>query len=138
MSAALSWRPRCPSAPAAVGANVIGAVQEDGSVAQFVTPLVADARFLEAARSHGPAERRFRFSSSCAEGKCAQWTGRECGLLGRVTQQLAEAGLRTTGERAPPCTIRAECRWFLQGGYDACLTCRYVVTDQRAKDAECA
>lgn len=122
---------RCPSAPATSGAVVIGAVGEDGRVAHFATTLVASESFLAAARRQGAPERRFRFSTPCAEGGCAQWTGKECGLIGRITQRLVEAGAPVASVGSHPCTIRAGCRWRLQSGDEACSVCSFVITETR-------
>lgn len=129
MAAEDSGGARCPSAPAAPGATVIGMVGEEGRIVHFATRLTADTHFLENARAVDELpERRFRFSSACAENKCSQWNGSACGLIDRIAGQLAEADVATDPE-TPPCVIRAECRWFLQNSYDACRVCSYVVTD---------
>jgi hypothetical protein len=133
MAADGSGGTRCPSAPATLGATVIGMIGEDGRIANFATPLVADAHFLEAVRTDNERpEKKFRFSSTCAENKCAQWNGSGCGLIDRITTQIAEAGLSKNTE-TPPCVIRAECRWFMQNAYEACRVCSYVVTDTRER-----
>ena len=115
----------CPSAPAEPGALVIGVVQEDGRVAHLATPLRADAGFL--ARETAP-ETRFRFSGSCVEGRCAQWTGSACGIIERVLARLDDA---TDAAPLPRCGIRRDCRWHAQRGAAACRACALVVTDQR-------
>lgn len=120
---------RCPSAPATAGATVIGAVGQDGRVAHFATTLVADEYFLAAAHAQGAPEQRFRFSSSCAESRCVQWNGEECGLIGRIVGLMKDAGAPIKPDRGHACAIRAHCRWRLQRGDEACGVCSFVVTD---------
>lgn len=136
MSDAPALPARCPSARAEAGATVIGVVQDDGRVAHFATSLVADDDFLAVARSQGLPEQHFRFSSSCAEHKCEQWTGRQCGLIDGIARRLADARMPAIKDRTPPCTIRSDCRWFLQRGYEACGICTLVVTDPGSDSAK--
>jgi hypothetical protein len=82
----------CPSAPGTPGSLLIGVVEEDGRVAKLGTPLPVDAGFLDQARAHSSPERRFRFSSRCVEGHCAQWDGEQCGLIDRVFGLVTAAG----------------------------------------------
>ena len=134
---AASEESRCPSARAEPGAVVIGAVQQDGRVAHFATTLVANEAFLATVGAQGSPEQRFRFSSPCAEGKCAQWTGQACGLIDRLAKSLTNATEASTAEDpAPPCTIRAGCRWFQQNSYAACGVCSFVVTDPGVTTAQ--
>jgi hypothetical protein len=128
----------CPSAPGAPGALLIGVVGEDGRVANLGTPMPVDAGFLDVARASGAPERRFRFSSRCVEGHCAQWDGRGCGLIDRVLSHVGAAGALAMPATLPPCAIRASCRWWRQRGAAACAVCPLVVTDAGAPDMDTA
>jgi len=119
----------CPSAPAEPGALVIGVVGPEGRVAHLATPLRADGDFVERLRRDGTSpETRFRFSGTCQEGRCAQWTGSACGIIERVLARLDPAEAAQT---LPRCGIRRDCRWYSQRGATACHACPLVVTDQR-------
>ena len=122
----------CPSAPAAPGASMIAVVEQDGGVTNLLTPMIIDEEFVRSASAFGPLGKRFRFASPCQEGRCANWSGRECGLIGRLEESARSNFPGNTAPALPPCAIRAECRWWLQRGRDACLVCSIVVTDQRS------
>lgn len=125
----------CPSAPAREGASLIGVVGSDGRVVNIATPLPIDTAFLETARAHGPPEERFRFSSACQKERCGHWTGQECKLIGELHHVAVRAGAELTTAALPRCSIRAQCRWWLQRGRDACAVCPLVVTDTRSWSA---
>ena len=121
------------------GVTLIGIVGEDGKVGHLASPLVVDDAFVEKTSPENnqgvPAERRFRFSGTCAESKCGQWTGSACGVIGRVMEHLEEAKVMLE-DRIPPCTIRASCRWYNQREEKACMACSFVITDNRVADQE--
>jgi len=120
----------CPSAPAAVGAKLIGIVQRNGRVGLFGKSLTVDADFLEKARRGRAPEKRFRFASPCLQGGCKQWGEGQCGVIRRVLDALGND--RTgAGEDAglQPCALRGTCRWFAEHGRAACRACPEVVTD---------
>ncbi|MBI1218343.1 MAG: hypothetical protein GC186_07325 [Rhodobacteraceae bacterium] len=126
----------CPSAPAEAGATLIGMLGPDGRIHNLRTPLEVDADFLAAAATQGPPEARMRFAGRCVEGQCGQWTGHSCGVIERVLDRLASADGPQVAAELPPCTIRANCRWFSQSGGTACRACVLVVTDTRTLAAE--
>jgi hypothetical protein len=128
----------CPSAPGTPGAVLVGVVEADGRVANLGTPLPVDAGFLDAARAHGPPERRFRFSSPCTEGRCAQWDGRGCGLIDRIHDHVEAAGALEIPQTLRACAIRAGCRWWRQRGAAACAVCPLVATDPGLRAADAA
>jgi hypothetical protein len=123
---------RCPSAPAAEGALLIGVVADDGRVATLGTPLTVDAAFIEIAKAQGALEQRFRFSSQCQKERCVHWKNHECGLIGELYATATEAGENLGPSALPRCAIRAECRWWQQRGRDACAVCPLVVTDTKS------
>lgn len=128
----------CPSSPGTPGAVLIGIVGPDGRVANLGTPMPVDAGFLDAARAHGPPEQRFRFSAPCAEGNCAQWNGRGCGLIDRIHDHVAAGRALETQQPLRACAIRADCRWWRQRGAAACAVCPLVATDAGAPGADAA
>ena len=122
----------CPSAPATVGAMLIGVVTAEGRVANVGTPLTIDSMFIETARVHGPLEERFRFSSPCARAECTNWTGRECGLIGNLYDAAAQARTALASHPLPRCAIRPSCRWWQQRGRS--LYCRARNQFQHSRD----
>lgn len=116
----------CPSARAAPGATLLGILGGDGRMVPLRTSMRVDQDFLNAA---GPRpEARMRFASGCVKGHCAQWTGRNCGVIERV---LGHLGVPEAAP-LPPCLIRGTCRWFAEQGAAACGVCDRVVTDNAA------
>jgi hypothetical protein len=113
----------CPSAPCEAGNSLIGIVQPNGTVGLLKQPLVIDQQFVEAAREGRPPEKRFRFSTQCAQSGCEQWTGRNCGLVSRLLDHV------TPLDRVPDnCPIHATCRWHAEHGTRACAICPRIVT----------
>lgn len=98
----------------------------DGRVAFTSDRLEVDSQFVQAAATGRAAEKRFRFASNCVRSGCKQWTGSRCGVIDTVMAEATEE--QTT---LPECSIRAECRWFLQSGNAACAVCPLVITDLR-------
>jgi hypothetical protein len=124
----------CPSARCREGAILLGIVLPDGRVAFAEGRTIVDREFVSVATSEGrrAPERRFRFSSPCAQGGCRQWTGAQYGV---ITAALEEAGVQQdqppSDHEPPECTIRDDCRWFLQSGASACAVCQLIVTETR-------
>ena len=117
----------CPSARCEEGAILVGIVMSDGRVAFASDRITIDREFVQIAREGRPPEKRFRFSSPCAKGGCAQWTGERCGV---IDEELA-ATPRASPDELPECSIRPQCRWFEQSGAAACAVCPDVITDMR-------
>jgi hypothetical protein len=118
----------CPSSRCAEGAYLLGVVQGDGTVALTPDRIPIDAEFVAAARRGRAPEARFRFASPCQRRRCAQWTGEACGVIDAVLDGLA--GTPTVlAPDLPDCAIRAQCRWFDQRGPEACVACRFIVTE---------
>lgn len=115
----------CPSAPATVGALIIGVVRADGSVGFIRDRIPVNAEFIKAADSGRAPEQRFRFSSPCQECACQQWADGRCSLPGRIAEAVPNS---LTPEALPRCSIRHDCRWYHQLGADACRVCPLVVT----------
>ena len=113
-------QPSCPSSVATIGSELFGIVNKDGEVDYLRFPLQVTREFLLEARRGRPPEERFRFTSPCAKGKCAQWNGDKC----RVAEIIAR--LDTSRQNIPACTIRKSCQWFYQEGIAACNNCSIV------------
>ena len=120
----------CPSAPATVGAGLLGMMEADGRIANLRTLMQVDETFLQAARAAGKPEARMRFSGRCQTSGCAQWTGHSCGVIERVMQRVSDLGLPSP-QSLQPCTIRGTCRWYAQAGAEACAACALVITETR-------
>ena len=71
----------CPSALCREDALLLGVVAPDGTVAYVQPPTRVGAEFVRQAQALGHPERRFRFSSTCVEAACPQWTGTGCGVI---------------------------------------------------------
>lgn len=115
----------CPSAPAEEGAQFLGVIRHDGSVAYVKDRLEVTREFVALTCTGRPPEQRFRFASLCQESACAQWVDDRCGLPEQLGGLLTSADV---GEPLPRCSIRARCRWFHQEGADACRICPSVTT----------
>jgi len=126
MSATPSQALLCPSSTCEVGANLLGIVQSDGSIAYSAAELKIDEGFVEVARQGRKPESRFRFSGPCHKVHCAQWRNGGCGVaVWAATVSSAQPGPELS---EPPCSIRSRCRWYAQVGSSACRTCAYVIT----------
>jgi hypothetical protein len=116
----------CPSARCKENAILLGVVQDNGHV-QFVENRIhIDDEFVKISKDGRPPEKRFRFSDTCVEAKCEQWTGSHCGIIDEI---IAAIGSDVHSDELPSCSIRKECRWFKQCGPSACHICPYVITD---------
>ncbi len=118
----------CPSARCETGAVLIGMVKDDGAVGHIPQRLYVDEDFVKNANADGKAETRFRFASSCVQGKCGQWKGGKCGVVELAADELS--AVQT--DALPKCSIRSECRWFKQRAAEACRVCSFVITDDEA------
>ena len=117
----------CPSALCKDGAIVLGIVLPNNTIAYADRRYKIDAGQAEAMRNAPVgAEKRFRFASGCAQCGCGQWSGGKCGVIEDVLAAPPDASLP---RELPQCSIREQCRWFLQRGEEACGVCRYVITD---------
>ncbi len=117
----------CPSSRCEEGHVLLGIVQADGKIGYLPERLEVDSDFVQIARQGRAPEKRFRFSSKCAESGCKQWTGSACGVIHKVL-----AGYPRAKRVSSPadCSIREQCRWHQQEGPKACTVCPLVITDQ--------
>lgn len=117
---------RCPSARCREGAELLGIVRADGSVAYLGRRVRIDGEFARTAAGTGSPETRFRFSDRCVEQGCGQWTGSRCGVIDDVVARLPGPAAATP---LPRCAMRSDCRWFAQSGPRACGVCPFVITE---------
>ena len=119
--------PLCPSAqPEMAGSVVLGIVggsAAEPQVGYLVESLPATQEVLAVASSVKPTE-VFRFAAPCAGVHCQHFDGVDCRLARRVVHLLP-----AVVERLPACSIRPNCRWWLQEGKAACLRCPQIVTE---------
>jgi hypothetical protein len=115
-------------------------VLADGSVAFSKERIVIDEAFVKAARQGRSPEKRFRFSSTCKRAACIQWTDDKCGIVDRIIVEHEmsheeRAAAESEPFVLPECSIRPQCRWYLQSGETACRACPEVITDTGAEVA---
>jgi hypothetical protein len=113
----------CPSAPLYAGSKLLGVVKGENQVDILAEPIEVDEIFVQAANKGKPAEQKFRFVNKCLKSGCEQWTENSCGVIKRVLGAMEEKVLKA---EMPECSIRPECRWFNQEGYQACKVCTMV------------
>ncbi len=122
----------CPSSRAKPGAKLLGVRQDDGTVAILPQVLQIDLSFLANTPQDIKAERQFRFTNACVEGGCVQWTGSRCGI---ADQALEHSSHVPAADGLIACSIRQQCRWFLQSGAEACTICPYILTEITEEEA---
>ncbi len=122
--------PLCPSArPEWDNSVVFGVIR--GTIDQPNVTYLKEAQpvteeLLELAKPVTPTE-VFRTAASCAKSQCQHFDGADCTLAQRIVDKLP-----VVEENLPPCTIRKNCRWWLQEGKSACYRCPQVITDNYA------
>lgn len=120
----------CPSGRCRPGALLIGIVGPDGRLGYLSPAIPVDDDFVARARAGRTPESRFRFAEPCVEGRCAQWAGDRCGLIGELLAS-PHAGAPEQAAPLPRCAVRGWCRWFGQRGAQACRICPLVVHTPR-------
>lgn len=126
----------CPGArPEQLDAVIFGVRTgaADGARIGYLDALVpmSDA-LLELAQPVDPLE-VFRVGAPCAEGGCAHFRDRQCGLASRIVEQVP-----VVVSIAPACALRSKCRWWAQEGTPACMRCPVVVTSESGRQREVA
>lgn len=124
----------CPSAQPemddSVAFGVVSGTVEEPRLLHFAEPQPVTDELLALAQPVRPTE-VFRFAAPCAGHACQHFDGANCQLATRIVQILP-----AVTSSLPPCTLRAECRWWQQEGRAACLRCPQVVTlDYAASDS---
>jgi hypothetical protein len=116
----------CPSARLKEGAILVGIVNAEGQVTFLPDRLVVNRGFIDNAQQGRSPEKRFRFADTCVKSACRQWSEDRCGV---VEQVLGVVSSDQLSEDLPDCSIRSQCRWYLQRKADACWSCSFVITD---------
>lgn len=116
----------CPSARCSEGAQLLGIVLQNGSIAFAPNQIFIDRGFVQVALRGRAPEKRFRFANRCLQNACGQWNTDRCGVADRLVDELIPVG---NAPGLPGCGIRQSCRWFHQRGEAACRICPEIVTD---------
>lgn len=107
------------------GAHVFGIVvgtEAQPEVAWLEEPVPVSEDLLGKVGGAEP-QQIFRITAPCQESLCVHYDGDRCRLASRIVQILP-----AVTESAPPCQLRASCRWYVQEGRAACLRCPQVIT----------
>lgn len=113
----------CPSYYPSKKAKAIGMANKDGIVNFFEKPLAVDEEFIQEAQTNVDLESKFRFSGPCVNKSCKQWSNNKCGLINELEKILENIPKQSAPKS---CSISNSCRWRLQEGDKACLTCVFV------------
>lgn len=117
----------CPSArddsPGALIFGVIGGTPDSPIVAYVDRPQPMSEGLRNITDPVTPTE-VFRFAAPCMCDACPQFKNQKCQVGEKIVKFLP-----TIVDSLPPCSIRANCRWWQQEGISACLRCPQVVTD---------
>jgi hypothetical protein len=118
----------CPSAPCKEGAILLGIVDQEGYVNLAKEKFHITSDFVKVANQGSTPESRFRFADKCQNKQCKQWLNGQCGVA-----SLAIDLFKSTSDanNIQACSIRNECRWFLQSGLNACAVCPHVITKSK-------
>jgi hypothetical protein len=116
----------CPSSSIKLGANLLGALNNDGIIGFISGPIPVNEEILETLREVAEPEKKFRFSNTCIEKGCNQWQNGGCSVIVKVMNQNEDF---VVGEKLPDCSIRSSCRWYYQDGGKACGFCPHIFTN---------
>jgi len=114
----------CPSSVAVEGANLLGVVNEEGTIGYIGNQIEVTKELLSQISQIPHPEKHFRFSNKCVECGCKQWQGGNCSVIKNIISSDSEKS-----NRLPSCSIRPTCRWYSQEGSEACYHCAFVITD---------
>ena len=117
----------CPSHRCEEGSILLGIVNSEGIIEFINDTLYINKSFVDKAKTGKKPEKRFRFANLCITKGCMQWTGRDCGLITNIMNYVENKNLLSP--KLTKCTIRAECRWFIEHGSTACKVCPIVITE---------
>ena len=120
----------CPSSRCKEGNVLLGVVNAQGRIDFLTQRVEIDAKFVEVANEGRPPEQRFRFSSPCLKGGCEKWDGERCGVAKILSERAPELLPQETAAGLPQCSIRPNCRWYLEYGNSICRTCTWVITER--------
>ena len=124
----------CPSAQPdwedSVAIGVVEGTVEKPRLVHFGRALPVNQKLLALANPVTPTE-VFRFAAPCAQARCVHFQKSLCNLVTQIVEVLP-----SMTDTLPACSIRAQCRWWLQEGKPACLRCGQVVTDNPSPSQE--
>lgn len=123
-----------------IGAELLGVIGPHGTLLRLPRGYLVDQTFVAIASQGRPPEQRFRFASSCVEGRCKNWKDGKCQVPEVAGERLGFTidADSVGGIKLQPCKIRSTCRWYFQGGRQACELCDLVVTDPDAYEVSAA
>jgi hypothetical protein len=117
----------CPSARVesenSVVFGVIVGTETSPRLAYLKEPIPITDELIAKASPVTPTE-VFRMATPCATNRCLNFDGKDCRLAKQIVEKLP-----VVVEELPPCSIRRDCRWWMQGGKAACMRCPQVITD---------
>ncbi|MCW3127801.1 MAG: hypothetical protein JWO03_3459 [Bacteroidetes bacterium] len=123
----------CPSHTYIPGVKLIGIRNDDGTVSILPEALEVPSDFYQKCESNGfKPEERFRFTDVCKESGCKNWNKGRCGVSDTILEFKDSTGV---DRNSTHCSIRSQCRWFSQNGFDACRMCKYIITYVSESDA---
>ncbi len=126
-------RKSCPSSTCEEGAILLGVVNSNGTIGYVSTPVTIDQEFIDEAQQQGVPESNFRFSNTCVESGCRQWSNGKCGVIQKIMWSNEDVSLPA---QLPDCSIRDSCRWYFQEGAKACSFCPYIITNMLEKQSQ--
>jgi hypothetical protein len=118
--------PLCPSAqPGMANCQVLGVLGEgqDGPRLSYLNQRLEVTDEVLALAAPAKPTQVFRFAATCEESKCTHFDGQDCQLAKRIVQIMP-----AVVSALPPCVVRANCRWYVQEGGNACFRCPQVST----------
>jgi hypothetical protein len=122
----------CPSYTCKPGSKLLGVRGNDGKVSILPEALLIDQDFIDKVNADPvPSEQRFRFTNKCITSGCSQWTGKECGVIEEVVKYHDRL---PDEDKLPTCSIRQNCRWFLQKAELACKVCPHILRQMNESD----
>ena len=113
----------CPSAPLAEGALLFGLIDRRGHVSYSQAAVPVTRKLLLQLPVAESAERQFRFASACDTVACRHWAD-GCALSAKLSELQVFASDSESTTSLPNCSIRTQCRWYLQDGPKMCSTCQ--------------
>jgi hypothetical protein len=117
----------CPSSRAETGAILLGVITPQEQVAMLSEKVEVNQAFIDAISKEKSPESQFRFANRCVKSGCQQWASGRCGVIDAVMK--VNPDLQVQDLYLPTCSIRPQCRWYLQTGANACAVCPYIITD---------
>jgi hypothetical protein len=113
-------------------------VADNGQINFLSHKVVINSEFIQIAGLGRKPEKRFRFANTCIENKCSQWENGQCGLIRKLVNAFHdnEESEQVFTNSISNCSIRYDCRWYGQYGFDACKICPEIVTDLTGSGSE--